>query len=215
MPLDLFKSKERKRLERENAHRIPPGQSLTTGFPVLHYGPVPRTDLGTWDFKVTGLVHEPLVLTWDELVKLPAHVAQAPIHNHQRTYAIEAIKDAKPLTPIASYKFPAHRWRRYERLSRFPDGLLVLGDALCSFNPVYGQGMGVAATEALILRRCLRQGPDGIRQIRRRIFRAGAVAWRTKRPTATPRRTCSRSSRTTASSGRTASPSSWSWPPSS
>ncbi len=80
MPLDLFKSKERKRLERENAHRIPPGQSLTTGFPVLHYGPVPRVDLGTWDFKVTGLVHEPLVLRWDELLNLPAKKITADIH---------------------------------------------------------------------------------------------------------------------------------------
>src|SRR5690242_5213847 len=80
MPLDLFKSKERKRLERENSHRIPPGQSLTTGFPVLHYGPVPRVDLARWDFKVTGLVHEPLVLTWDELLKLPAKQVTADIH---------------------------------------------------------------------------------------------------------------------------------------
>lgn len=80
MPLDLFKSAERKRLERDNAHRIPPGQSLTTGFPVLHYGPVPRVDLSTWDFKVTGLVHEPLVLSWDELLKLPAKKVTADIH---------------------------------------------------------------------------------------------------------------------------------------
>lgn len=80
MPLDLFKSKERKRLERENAHRIPPGQSLTTGFPVLHYGPVPRVDLSRWDFKVTGLVHDPLVLSWDELLELPAKSVTADIH---------------------------------------------------------------------------------------------------------------------------------------
>jgi DMSO/TMAO reductase YedYZ molybdopterin-dependent catalytic subunit len=73
---------ERKRLERQRRSegRLPPGQSLTLKWPVLHYGRVPRFDPLTWDFRVGGLVEAPLRLTWDEFNRLPRAEVTCDIH---------------------------------------------------------------------------------------------------------------------------------------
>jgi 2-polyprenyl-6-methoxyphenol hydroxylase-like FAD-dependent oxidoreductase len=90
----------------------------------------------------------------------------------------EAVGGAPPLDDPAGFRFPANVRRRYERLGRLPEGFLVLGDALCSFNPIYGQGMTVAALQALALRDHLRPGdapPTG--PLQRALARATDAPW--------------------------------------
>jgi 2-polyprenyl-6-methoxyphenol hydroxylase-like FAD-dependent oxidoreductase len=92
----------------------------------------------------------------------------------------ELVCDREPLGPPRQYRFPSSVRRHYERLSRFPRGLLVIGDALCSFNPAYGQGMSVAALEALELRACLAGGgspADLARGFFQRVARVIDIPW--------------------------------------
>lgn len=60
--------------------RLPPGQSLTQKFPVLHYGSVPRLDPATWTFRVWGEVEQPVVWTWEEFGRLPRTAVRMDIH---------------------------------------------------------------------------------------------------------------------------------------
>jgi 2-polyprenyl-6-methoxyphenol hydroxylase-like FAD-dependent oxidoreductase len=94
----------------------------------------------------------------------------------------EAIKDAKPLSPIWGYRRTANRLRSFESLRRRPEGFLAIGDSVCAFNPVYGQVMTLAALSAAALDRTLaawgRRSLDGLaRHFQRRLARVNSSAW--------------------------------------
>ncbi|MFZ0821989.1 MAG: sulfite oxidase-like oxidoreductase [Candidatus Acidiferrales bacterium] len=73
---------ERREKERQmrDAGRLPPGQSLTLKWPVLHYGSIPRFDPARWDFQISGLVEKPVRLSWEEFNKLPQTEEVADFH---------------------------------------------------------------------------------------------------------------------------------------
>jgi DMSO/TMAO reductase YedYZ molybdopterin-dependent catalytic subunit len=72
----------RKKSEREVqlGERLPPGQYVTEKWPVLHYGSVPAFDRATWDFRILGLVENPIRLTYAEFIALPRKAVRADIH---------------------------------------------------------------------------------------------------------------------------------------
>ncbi|MGA3292866.1 MAG: sulfite oxidase-like oxidoreductase [Candidatus Acidiferrales bacterium] len=99
---------ERKQLEHamRDAGRLPPGQSLTLKWPVLHVGEVPRFDPRAWDFQITGLVEKPLRLKWDEFTRLPIKEVTADMHCVTRWSRFDVRWEGVPFTEVAKLAAP-------------------------------------------------------------------------------------------------------------
>lgn len=74
----------------------------------------------------------------------------------------DLLSKAEPLCEPKKLRLPTSVRRRYEHAARLPEGFIAFADAICSFNPAYGQGMTVAAVEAVVLRECLADGRKGL-----------------------------------------------------
>jgi 2-polyprenyl-6-methoxyphenol hydroxylase-like FAD-dependent oxidoreductase len=90
---------------------------------------------------------------------------------------LAALRSAQPLDNVAIFRNTGGLWRRYDRMESFPAGLLVMGDALCSLNPIYGQGMTMAALEALALQDYLREGKAEPLQFFRAVAKHVGPTW--------------------------------------
>ncbi|MGH3721684.1 MAG: FAD-dependent oxidoreductase [Pseudonocardiaceae bacterium] len=173
-------------------YRIPEGFSADWKLVMLNSAPpsIPRTgylfpiEHGQWMVALIGAAgqHPP---TDEDGFAAFARSLRHPV-------IADALATAEPLTPIRGYRGTVNRLWHYERMARRPERFVVLGDAVCAFNPVYGQGMSTAAAAAETLDTCLREQRrrhdvdhngagdlDGLaRRFQRRLAKGNADPWR-------------------------------------
>jgi len=108
-PLDKVERLRRARLRLEpdpRTDRVPPGQQVTDKFPVLHYGPTPRFDPATWDFRTFGMVENPLCLTWEEFQQLPIQRQTCDIHCVTHWSKLDTVWEGVPFRVIVELTRP-------------------------------------------------------------------------------------------------------------
>ncbi|MGA5534589.1 NAD(P)/FAD-dependent oxidoreductase [Mycolicibacterium nivoides] len=122
---------------------VPPGSAGRGGLAAGEHG--------TWTLTIATHADERSAPPTTLADMLALAVKFAPSHIHP------ALRRAVPLSDVEVYRYPGGTWHRYDRCARNPDGLLVIGDALCCLDPIHGQGITMAARHAQALRTHLRE----------------------------------------------------------
>jgi 2-polyprenyl-6-methoxyphenol hydroxylase-like FAD-dependent oxidoreductase len=125
---------------------------------------------GSWVITTFGVAKAQPPQSFPEMLRLAEQLLP------QRLSA--ALERAEPVGEVAFHRFPASRWRRYDKLDRFPAGIVPLGDAVASFDPTYGQGMTMTSLQAGHLRRALQStDADLAREVNRATAKTTYPVW--------------------------------------
>ena len=153
-------------------------QLFVTGAPAKKNGCIAPMEGDRWLVSVAALFDEPAPTDHASMLEFAASLPTPAFQ--------ETLTASEPLTDVVRVRFPGSQRQRYDRLARFPEGLIVIGDAVCSFNPLFGQGMTVSAVEAGLLGSLLRREraageirPDFAKRWFRAIRPAIDAAWNT------------------------------------
>jgi 2-polyprenyl-6-methoxyphenol hydroxylase-like FAD-dependent oxidoreductase len=152
------------------------GAQLVTGAPAYRSGCVFPIEGDRWLMTLIGFFDEPMPQDREQFM---AYARSLPVGS-----LFETVRHSRPVSEIVSYRFVGSLRRYYERVRSLPGGLISMGDSVCSFNPVYGQGMTVSAIEAETLASILSGaesgefGSDFVRDWYRRIRPVVDGAWK-------------------------------------
>ncbi len=124
---------------------------------------------GGWVITTFGVAKVEPPQTFSEMIRLAEKLLPDRLH--------AALKHAEPVGEVAFHRFPASRWRRYDKLHRFPAGIVPLGDAVASFDPTFGQGMTMTSLQAGHLHRALSSGQDLARNVNRATAKTTFPVW--------------------------------------